>query len=196
MSFELIAFDLDGTLIELNLPFDEIRRALGIEKKFILETIMEEKNEQRKKEMLRILEEFEVRSAFEAKAAYFAPELLEALEIAGIVKGVITRNSRKSVDIVVERLGFNFDFIITREDAAPKPSPEPVKLAMRLFDVEAEKCLMVGDFLFDLLAGKRAGAKTALIITEKNSSMVNSFIQYADFVFRSLREHAEFLEVV
>jgi len=28
--FELIAFDLDGTLIELNIPFDEIKKELGI----------------------------------------------------------------------------------------------------------------------------------------------------------------------
>ena len=41
MDIELIAFDLDGTLIEFNLPFDRIRKEIGIKKRFILESIME-----------------------------------------------------------------------------------------------------------------------------------------------------------
>ncbi len=54
---------------------------------------------------------------------------------------------------------------------------------------------MVGDFLFDLLSGRAAGIKTALIVTDRNKGMVNSFIQHADYVFESLKELAEFLEV-
>ncbi len=193
MSFKLIAFDLDGTLIELNIDFDGIRKALGIKKRFILESIMEESDLEKRAKMLRVLEEFEVRSAESARAMNFAREILERLKEVGIVRGVITRNSRRSVEIVVKRLGFDLDFIITREDCEPKPSPEPVRLAMKMFDVKGEECLVVGDFLFDLLSGRRAGARTALIVTSKNRGMVNSFIQYADYVFGSLEELAEFL---
>ncbi len=194
--FKLVAFDLDGTLIELNLPFEEIRKALGIKKRFILEAIMEEKDEERRKWMLKVLEEFEIRSAMSARSAYFAKEIVDALGRHGIIRGVITRNSRKSVEIVSKRLGFEFDFVISREDAEPKPSPEPMLLAMRMFGVDARQSLMVGDFIFELISGKRAGAQTALIVTERNSSMVKSFIPYADYVFNSLKELAEFLGVV
>lgn len=190
--FELIAFDLDGTLIELNIPFDEIRRRLGIEKRFILESIMEESDVQRRQKMFRILESYELRCAMEARPAYYAVELVNGLDV---IKGVITRNSRKSAEIVAERLGFNFDFIFGREDAKPKPSPEPLILALRMFDVRPSRALMVGDFLFDLLSGKAAGTKTALILTERNKEMAKSFIQHADYVFESLKELADFLEV-
>ncbi len=64
-----------------------------------------------------------------------------------------------------------------------------------MFGVEPSKALMVGDFLFDLLSGRAAGIKTALIVTDRNKGMVNSFIQHADYVFESLKELAEFLEV-
>ncbi|MBO8179030.1 MAG: HAD family hydrolase [Archaeoglobus sp.] len=190
--FELVAFDLDGTLIELNIPFDEIRRELGIKGRFILESIMEESDMQRRQEMFRILESYELKCAMEARPAYYAVELVNGLDV---IKGVITRNSRRSAEIVAERLGFNFDFIIGREDAKPKPSPEPLILALKMFDVKPSRALMVGDFLFDILSGKAAGAKAALILTERNKEMAKSFIQHADYVFESLKELADFLEV-
>ncbi|WP_202320259.1 HAD family hydrolase [Archaeoglobus neptunius] len=192
--FELIAFDMDGTLIELNIPFDEIREKLGIKKRFILESIMEETDLERRREMFRILEEYEIKSALDAVPAYYARKLIEGLD-SRVIKGIITRNSRRSAEIVAERLGFSFDFIIGREDAHPKPSPAPLRLALDMFDVEPSNALMVGDFLFDLLSGRAAGVRTALIITERNREMVKSFIQYADYVFNSLEELAEFLGV-
>lgn len=195
MVFELIAFDLDGTLIDLNIPFDEIREKLGIEQRFILESIMAEKDEDKREEMLAVLERYELRSAMTAKPSFYAQELLKALD-GRIIKGVITRNSRRSVELVAKKYGFSFDFIISREDCEPKPSPEPLKIALTKFNVKPSKALMVGDFLFDLLAGKTAGVKTALIITEKNREMAKSFIQHADYVFESLKELAEFLGVV
>jgi len=193
--FDLIAFDLDGTLIELNIPFDEIRRRLGIKQGFILESILAEKDEEKRRRMFRALEEYEIRCAMTAKPAFYAQELLSTLD-GRVIKGVITRNSRKSVELISKRLGFRFDFVIGREDCEPKPSPEPVKLALKIFDVEPSRALMVGDFLFDLVAGREAGVKTALIITERNREMAKSFIQYADYVFDSLKELAELLQVV
>lgn len=195
MDIELIAFDLDGTLIEFNLPFDRIRKEIGIKKRFILESIMEMDGE-RKKRALEVLKRYEIESAKEARPMYFASELLEALEREGILKGVVTRNSRESVKIVSERFGFKFDFVITREDTEPKPSPKPIILALKMFDIKPRRALTVGDFLFDLMAGKKAGTKTALILTPKNKEMTREFYTYADYVFKSLKELAKFVGVV
>jgi len=153
---------------------------------------MEERDVQRRQEMFRILESYELKCVMKARPAYYAVELVNGLDV---IKGVITRNSRRSAEIVAERLGFNFDFIIGREDAEPKPSPQPLILALKMFDVKPSRALMVGDFLFDILSGKAAGAKTALILTERNKEMAKSFIHHADYVFESLKELADFLEV-
>ncbi|OYT34619.1 hydrolase [Archaeoglobales archaeon ex4484_92] len=196
MSFEVIAFDLDGTLIELNLPFDSIRRSLGIKNRFILETIMEERDVGKREMMLKILEDFEIKAAKKARRRHYAKEIVDLLRERGTVVGVITRNSRRSVNIVARNLKFQFDFVVTREDCPPKPSPEPVKLILNEFRIPSKFFLMVGDFIFDLLSGKRAGVKTALIRTEMNSRMLTSFIPYADYVFGSLKELGEFLGVM
>lgn len=192
--FRLIAFDLDGTLVEFNIPFEEIRRVLGIKGRFILEEILSERDEDKKREMLKVLEAYELRSAENAKLAFYAKELLEFLKRRGVFYGILTRNSRKSVEVISRKFKLDFDFVITREDANPKPSPEPMKIVLRKFDVEPSSALLVGDFLFDLLTGKNAGVKTALIVHERNKNMVESFKMYADYIFSSLKELAEFLE--
>jgi len=191
--FKLIALDLDGTLVEFNIPFELIREKLGIKERFILERIMEEKDEKKKLEMLRILEDFELESAKNAKLSFYALELLNFLRKSGIIHGIVTRNSRRSVEVIAKKFNLKFDFIVSRDDAKPKPSDEPIRILMSRFGVKGDETLVVGDFLFDLLAGKRAGARTALIVHSRNLGMLKSFKPYADYIFYSLKELAEFL---
>jgi HAD superfamily hydrolase (TIGR01509 family) len=97
--------------------------------------------------------------------------------------GLVTRNSRKSVDLIQARLRLPFSAIVTREDAPPKPAPDPILLACRQLAVSAQEALFVGDFEFDMLAGRRAGVQTVLLCNS-----VQPFSQHADHLISSLSE--------
>jgi HAD superfamily hydrolase (TIGR01549 family) len=118
----------------------------------------------------------------------YAREIIEKLDELGLKKGVVTRNCRESVNIILKRFDLKFDFVITREDAEPKPSPKPIQLALKLTKSEPSESITVGDFKFDLIAGKKAVTKTALVLTERNRCMIHEFIHLADYVLHSLKD--------
>jgi phosphoglycolate phosphatase-like HAD superfamily hydrolase len=98
-------------------------------------------------------------------------------------RGLVTRNSRKSVELVLGRLRLTFDAVVTREDAPPKPAPEPVWVACRGMGVAPAEALFVGDFEFDMLSGRRAGVRTALLRNDMVTASAN-----ADVCVSSLSE--------
>jgi phosphoglycolate phosphatase-like HAD superfamily hydrolase len=58
-------------------------------------------------------------------------------------------------------IGAMIDLIVTSRDVArTKPSPEPFFLAARRLNLEAQKCVAVGDSPDDIIAGKAAGMLT------------------------------------
>lgn len=58
-------------------------------------------------------------------------------------------------------MGAMIDLIVTSRDVArTKPSPEPYILASSRLNVEAEKCVAVGDSPEDIMAGRAAGMLT------------------------------------
>jgi len=59
-----------------------------------------------------------------------------------------------------------FNVILTAEDTnKPKPSPEALKKALEIMDVKICDCLIVGDSVIDIAAGKAAGAKTIAVLS-------------------------------
>jgi HAD superfamily hydrolase (TIGR01549 family) len=182
---------MDGTLVELNLPFDEIRRILNI-KGFILESILQLDGEERE-EKFNVLRKFEIEASMNARLMSNAKEILEKIGEAGLKKGVVTRNCRKSVEIVTNRFGLDFDFVVTREDSEPKPSPIPILKALKMAKSKPEKSLTIGDFKFDLIAGKAAGTRTALLLTKRNREMAKDFVHLADYIIENLIELEKFI---
>ena len=157
-----VLFDLDGTLVTSELDFDAIRREAGIERMPILE-YMASATPERRDEVNAILERHEDAAARRCRLAEGAAALFEAIVGLGLRSAIITRNSRRSVSIVTERHHLPVDAVIAREDAAPKPSPEPVLKACEALGVPPAEALMVGDFIFDIESGRAAGTRTALV---------------------------------
>jgi HAD superfamily hydrolase (TIGR01549 family) len=63
-------------------------------------------------------------------------------------------------------LAHYFTHIITAQDThKPKPSPEALIKALKAIDVQICDCLIVGDSVTDIKAGKASGAKTAAVLS-------------------------------
>jgi len=59
-----------------------------------------------------------------------------------------------------------FTYILTAQDThKPKPSPEALIKALKVINVQICDCLIVGDSVIDITAGKAAGAKTIAVLS-------------------------------
>lgn len=184
-----ILFDMDGVVVRQRLDFPAIKREIfGSADGAILERMATLPPAERARAEA-ILERHEQAAALLAEPMSGIGGLLRWMGEQGLRRGLVTRNSRKSVEIVLERLGFRFDAVITREDAPPKPSPEPVWLACRHLALDPAEVVFVGDFEFDMLAGRRAGTRTVLL---RSGSVTGS--AHADVCVDSLAEFLQWCE--
>ena len=161
MKLSAILFDLDGTLTEPALDFGRIRREAGVPGAVPVLEYIKGLDEAGASRVAAILERHEEEAARRSRLNAGATEILALAAQLGLRVAIITRNSRRSVDAFLARHGLAVDAVVAREDASPKPSPEPVRIACRAIGVSPEETIMVGDYLFDMQSGRAAGAKTA-----------------------------------
>jgi HAD superfamily hydrolase (TIGR01509 family) len=184
-----VLFDMDGVVVHQRLDFLSIKREIfGTADGFILERMAALSPPERQRAEA-ILERHETAAALAAEPLDGILPFLAWLEAQHLRRGLVTRNSRKSVELVLGRLGLRFDAVVTREDAPPKPAPEPVWRACREMRVEPAEALFVGDFEFDMLSGRRAGARTVLL---RSGAMTAS--AHADVSVDSLTELRAWME--
>lgn len=179
-----VIFDLDGTLTLPNLDFDAIRAELHLPPGPILEAMSQMSDAQRRRAEV-IVETHEERAARDAELQPDARETIEALRHRGFPVAILTRNSRKSATTVMEAFDIRVDALRTREDGAVKPSPEPVRELCHILGASPQSSWMVGDYLFDIQAGRSAGATTILLQVADEPP---PYAAEADYVVRSLRE--------
>jgi phosphoglycolate phosphatase-like HAD superfamily hydrolase len=53
--------------------------------------------------------------------------------------------------------------VLGREAAAPKPDPEGIRRLLAHWRAEPHQAVMVGDYRYDLLAGRAAGTATVYV---------------------------------
>jgi HAD superfamily hydrolase (TIGR01509 family) len=163
MQLRAVVFDMDGTLTVSPLDFAAIRAECGVPPgQPVLESI-ENAPEPDRQRMLEVLDRHEREAALACTLRNGARELLEELTNRNVKTALLTRNSAESVRMVLARFGLRFDCWLSRGDAAPKPSPEPVLKIARQLGMEPQEMLVVGDYVFDMQAGRAAGARTAFL---------------------------------
>ncbi len=157
-------FDMDGTLTLAAHDFDEIKRILGL------------RSDQRILEHISALPEAEAAPLWEKLHAWelgiakrsepdpHALELLAALRARGARVGILTRNTLHHAQVTIEAAGlgghFDVENIVTRDHGPAKPEPHGILMLLERWGARKESAVMVGDYLFDLQAGRAAGVTT------------------------------------
>jgi HAD superfamily hydrolase (TIGR01509 family) len=167
-----VLFDFDDTLtLPGALDFEYIRTEVGCPPhKPILEFIAELPTEAERERASERLVELELEAAGRAQPNPAAPRVIAWLRERGLAVGILTRNGRAAIVRALQNFpGLSpddFTVIVSRDDdALPKPAADGVLLAARRMDVHPEELLVVGDFVFDIFAGRAAGAVTVLLQT-------------------------------
>ncbi|MFQ5722719.1 MAG: HAD family hydrolase, partial [Candidatus Aminicenantales bacterium] len=144
--FKAVIFDLDGVIVKSRLDFNLIRKEIfGSDlDKPVLEQIEQLKDPEEKKRALRILENHETKAALTSELNFGIAALLRWLSQKKIKRAIVTRNSRKSVSIILDRFGLDFDAIITRKEARPKPAGEPVLLVCEKMGLQPKEVILIG----------------------------------------------------
>ena len=184
MSIKAVIFDLDGTITKPYFDFDAIREEMGLDRNSgpILE-IMEKMTPQSRQKVEEILNYHEQKALVESELNTGAKETLISLRTAGIHIGILTRNRRDNAFAIADKHSLKFDAVVGREDGPVKPDAFGVLHLCEVFDVKPEETLLVGDYLYDLLCAKAAGA-IAVLLTNHNQS--NEFVEHADFCIENI----------
>jgi HAD superfamily hydrolase (TIGR01509 family) len=186
MTIKAVIFDLDGTITKPFFDFDAIRREMGLSEKSgpILEA-MQEMNPQQRREAEKILHSHEQQAVQQSSINNGSRKTLEALRSGGIRIGILTRNTRNNALAIEKKHKLKFDAIVDREDGPVKPDAFGVLRICQQFGITPQQTVVVGDYLFDLLCAKAAGAAAVLI---KNHKDAEQFAKHADFVIDSLEQ--------
>jgi phosphoglycolate phosphatase-like HAD superfamily hydrolase len=184
---------MDGTLTVAVHDFDAIRDELGLPQgRPILEQLAE-MPEDRARPLLERLDEIERELARGATSQPGAKRLLRALGRRGAKTGILTRNSHAIALATLDACGlldfFDPAFVIGRESCEVKPSAAGIRKLLAAWDAPAGDAVMVGDYLFDLIAGREAG--TATVYLDPTGKF--QYRERADLCVRSLTELGDLL---
>jgi HAD superfamily hydrolase (TIGR01509 family) len=184
MSIKAVIFDLDGTITKPYFDFDAIREEIGLDRNSgpILES-MEKMTPRERQKAEEILNYHEQKAVAQSELNAGAKQTLSALRAAGIYIGILTRNRRDNAFAIADKHGLKFDAVVGREDGPVKPDAFGVRHLCRAFDVRPEETLLVGDYLFDLLCARAAGA-VAVLLT--NHEKCDEFAGHADFCIENI----------
>lgn len=191
-----VLFDFDGTLTKPGaIDFTAIKQAIKCPHDMAILEFIKLQPPKRRVALTEILEAHEAKAARLSTPNQGAEACLSILRMT-VPIGIITRNSHQSVVSALEQfesIGYrDFHAVITREAAPPKPSPEGVFKAAAHMGLPAEELMVVGDFRFDVIAGKRAGAGTILLTNGGKSKMAPGDPK-PDYVCKHLAEVVEIL---
>lgn len=155
-------------MVNSKLDFNAMRKEMGLaQNESILESIAQ-MDEIEAHRCRTILERHELCGANNATIMPGVHKFLHYLDNLNIQRAIVTRNTRGMAMHMLHKCQLNFDTLIAREDGPTKPNPWAINHICESWGVRPHRVVMIGDFRFDIEAGRRAGTKTVFFSKGKN----------------------------
>jgi phosphoglycolate phosphatase-like HAD superfamily hydrolase len=180
---KVLVFDLDGTIVKLNVNWKELKQILSERYSNIYNTscqfysisgclsyVVSKDDKKELENFFDIIREFEVKNIDNntpiEESVYFIKNKNE-FGIDDVVKlAILSLNTRKTIieSLKKEKILDKFDFIVGREDVRRwKPEPEGLVIIKNHYGIKSDEMLYIGDMRKDMLTGDNAGVDTYLI---------------------------------
>ncbi len=130
-------------------------------------------------------------SIFKIRLLPGSAEFLSRLKDLGFKLALVTGTNRDVVEMILREetaLKGVFDVVVTAETVKhKKPDPEPYQKAVELLEADKERCLVIENSPAGIASARRAGLMCIALTT----SLPESYLKEADFIFHSLGDVLE-----
>lgn len=185
-SVKAVLFDLDGTLVNLPINYDRVRERLkelftryhldsefkplvqSIEtclKELKTKNFQDDKIEKIRKLAYDVVDEEELRAVKSSRLIPGSKEILAFAKKRNLFIAIFTRNGSKCTQEVFKKYRLPRPQIIASRDRVEKlkPEKEHVLYILDKLQLSAEECVIVGDSIHDVSAGKELNIKAILL---------------------------------
>ncbi|WP_339512648.1 N-acetylmuramic acid 6-phosphate phosphatase MupP [Pseudomonas sp. RL_15y_Pfl2_60] len=186
MRLRAVLFDMDGTLLDSAPDFIAICQAMRVERglepiaeKLIRDQVsggaramvsvtfgLDPQDAEFEPLRLEFLDRYQRHCAVLTRPFDGINELLDDIEQAKLIWGVVTNKPLRFAEPIMQQLGLakrSAILICPDHVKNSKPDPEPMILACKTLDLDPASVLFVGDDLRDIESGRAAGTKTAAV---------------------------------
>jgi phosphoglycolate phosphatase len=188
-----VIFDLDGTLVDSGLDFDRMRQEMQLPPGTPVLEALATLDASRAADCRAILDRHEREGVERARLMPGVVEFRVALADRGIRQAVVTRNSRALALATLDRVGQRFEIVLGREDGPVKPDPAALRRICEVWQLPGDAVAIVGDYKFDLEAGRRAGVRTVLYTAGRDLRSFD-YAELADHVVACFSRAESFLD--
>jgi len=213
LSVKGIMFDLDGTILDTKPAYIEAARiacqATGQQPlKDVVALEIPKRMEQRQSFVGIVQADYKVFLQAYRKA-FYEVSTAKTIPIPGVAStlDILARKAKlavitmrfapaKSVCLELEQFSLDkyFAHVVTALDTPnPKPSPEALIKAVTAMDLQMCECVIVGDSIIDVKAGKAAGSKTVAVLSGLYSRAELTRVN-PDFIINSVLELPSIIE--
>lgn len=165
-----VMFDFDGTLTRPGtIDFEGMRAAIGCPPGWaILEYLASLPAAAERAAAQATVDAWDLAAATQAEPNAGAEEAVWQAQAAGLSVGLFSRNSRAAICCALARFPrlreADFAVVLARDDVrVPKPDPEGLLRAAQVLGLAPAAMVVVGDYVYDIAAGRRAGCRTVLL---------------------------------